>query len=304
LRTYSYAEVAQRCDVRALAQEMGRAYRTGVCARMVVPQRETVSLPAPPSAFLSMPAVSADLGLYVNKVATIFARPPGDARPTVTAVVLVFSAQTGDLVAALDGNALTSVKCAAVTALVTDACAEPRAAVLAIVGSGVQARQQYAGVTAVRDITEVRVHARSAEHRRRFADELRAQAQGARRIVEVDSLEAAIDGADVVGTATAANRPLGAFAHLAPHAHVNCMGGHTTESRELPLELLRSTQLIVEHVPTAVAEAGSVHDQAADIAAMLAMDPARLRERRTIFSSTGHAALDVVAAAHVLARAA
>jgi ornithine cyclodeaminase len=302
LRTYSYAAVAQHCDVRALAAEMGDAYRSGICERMLVPQRETMSLPAPPSAYVSMPAVSAELGIYVNKVGTIFARPAESSRPAVNAVVVVFSTQTGDFIAALDGNALTGVKCAAVTALVTDACAAPGASVLAIIGSGVQARQQYAGVTAVRDITEVRIHARTARHRKAFADEIRAAAGGSVNVVEVDSLEAAIDHADIVGTATAATQPLGAFASLAPHVHVNCMGGHTAVSRELPLELLRSSQLIVEHVPTAVEEAGPVHRDAADIAAMLRMDAAALRERRTIFSSTGHAALDVVAAAHVLER--
>jgi ornithine cyclodeaminase/alanine dehydrogenase-like protein (mu-crystallin family) len=57
-------------------------------------------------------------------------------------------------------------------------------------------------------------------------------------------------------------------------------------------------------VPTAVAEAGPLHRGAADLAAMLGMDRARLRERLTVFSSTGHAALDVLTAAHVLARVA
>jgi ornithine cyclodeaminase len=303
LRAYSAAEIFERCDVRSLAAEMEAAYRDGVCARMRVPQRETVFLDSPRSAYLSMPAVSPEVGLYLNKVATIFARPAGDARPTVNAVALAFSTRDGAPIGSLDGNALTAVKCAAVTALVTDVCAPVAAAVLAIAGSGVQARQQYAGVSAVRDIREVRIHARNATRRRRFADELRATA-AAPRVVETDSLEAALDGADVIGTATASSEPLGTFANLAPHAHVNCMGGHTTASRELPLDVLNRAQLIVEHVPTAVAEAGPVHRAAADLAAMLGLDRARLRERLTVFSSTGHAALDVLTAAHILGRVA
>jgi ornithine cyclodeaminase len=120
------------------------------------------------------------------------------------------------------------------------------------------------------------------------------------RIAPCESLDEAARDADVIGTATASTTPLASFSALSPGVHINCMGGHTTASRELPLELLRSSTLIVEHVPTAVAEAGPVHAHAISLGELVNQDPAALRTRRTVFSSTGHAVLDLITTAHLL----
>jgi ornithine cyclodeaminase/alanine dehydrogenase-like protein (mu-crystallin family) len=201
----------------------------------------------------------------------------------------------------LDGAALTELKCAAVSALVTDYCAVPEAKALAIVGAGVQARQQFRGVCSVRAIEEIRLHARNPAKRRELADEIRSGGH-ALRVIEAESLEHAIAGADVVGTATAACTPLGEFRSLSASVHINCMGGHTETSRELPAALLESSLLVVEDVPTAVAEAGTLHRRALELDQLPGLAPDVLRKQRTVFSSTGHAFLDLIATAHVLRR--
>lgn len=299
-----YDDLAGRGDLARLVRELELALKEGQHERMQVPMREVVAQDEPRAAFVSMPAVSRHLGIYVDKIATIFERAPGDPRPTVTAVVAVFSARTGELLALLDGAAVTELKCAAASALVTDACAREDARVLAIAGAGAQARVQAVAVCAVRPIEEIRVWARRPARAAGFAAELRGIVErGANRAVRVTpcaSLDEAARGADVIGTATASKTPLASFAALSPGVHINCMGGHTPTSRELPLELLRSSTLVVEHVPTAVAEAGPVHAGALALGALVAQDRAALRARRTVFSSTGHASLDVITTAHLL----
>jgi ornithine cyclodeaminase len=93
---------------------------------------------------------------------------------------------------------------------------------------------------------------------------------------------------------------LARFSDLLPGVHINCMGGHTVESREVPLELLRASTLIVEDLPTAIAEAGEVHANAITLGQLVQGDSGPLRAVRTIFSSTGHAFLDVITTAHLL----
>lgn len=301
---YRHEVVARHGNLERLVRELEIALKEGHHERMQVPRREIVALDEPRAAFVSMPAVSGHLGIYINKVATIFERGPGDSRPTVNAVVAAFSARTGELRALLDGAAVTNLKCAAVSALVTDLCARNDARVLVIAGAGVQARQQAVAVCAVRRIEEIRVWARSFARAASFAAELRGSVgRGAGRellITPCESLDEAVRDADVIGTATASNTPLASFAVLSPDVHINCMGGHTTASRELPVELLRSSTLIVEHVPTAVAEAGAVHAGAVSLGALVTQYPAALRTRRTVFSSTGHAFLDAITTAHLL----
>ncbi|MEU4204872.1 ornithine cyclodeaminase family protein [Streptomyces sp. NPDC045470] len=283
-------------DVTAVAALMRKSLRSGAVGRMSVPLRQVVD-EGHGTRFLSMPAVSTDLALCVNKTATITDGPG----PTVTSVVTVFSARTGDLVGVLDGAAVTNLKCAAVTALVTDRCAARAAGVLAIVGSGVQAWQQFLGVSAVRDITEVRVHSRSREHAEALCERIR-RANGTVRTEVSATAREATEAADVISTATTSVQPLPIAPELPEHVHINCMGAHTTESRELSRSLLAAATLVVEDIEIAVAEAGDIHRTAIGLESLESGRHTGLEDRPTVFSSTGHASLDLITCAHLVAQ--
>lgn len=285
--------------IRSVAAELRAGLRSGAVRRMLVPPRETVT-DAAGTKFISMPAVSADYDLYVNKTATIV--PPGapGSAATVSSVVPMFSVSTGRFLGVLDGTTVTNVKCAAVTALVTDRCAAPDAPVLGIIGSGVQARQQFLGVSAVRAVAEVRIHSRRADRAARFAREVEAlAARDGRpvRTVVCDTAEQASRGVDVLATATTSTVPLPLSTELAEHVHINCMGAHTVDSRELPAELLRTSLLIVEDRRTALAEAGPLHAAAVELDQLETVATDDCRARRTVFSSTGCAYLDLITCA-------
>ncbi|MFJ2863081.1 ornithine cyclodeaminase family protein [Kitasatospora sp. NPDC087314] len=280
-------------DVRAVAELMRTGLRSGAVRRMAVPLRQVVE-DEQGAKFLAMPAVSGDFGLYISKTATITDGPG----PTVTSVVPVFSTSTGDLLEVLDGAAVTNLKCAAVTAVVTDRCAAPDGSVLGIVGSGVQAWQQYLGVAAVREITQVRVHSRTTANAEALCERIRAA--GAARAVVCASAEEATAGADVVSTATTSVLPLPISTDLPEHVHINCMGAHTTQSRELPHTLLAAVTVVVEDIGIAVAEAGEIHRTAIDLASLESGEHTGLDARPTVFSSTGHASLDLITCAHLV----
>ena len=282
--------------IRSLAAEMRAALRGGAVRRMIVPPRETAQ-DAAGTKFISMPAVSPDYDLYINKVATIV--PPGRGQ-AVTSVVPVFSASSGRYLGALDGAAVTNLKCAAVTALVTDRCAAAASGVLGIIGSGVQARQQYLGVSAVRDVGEVRVFSPDAGHAAAFAADITAMAPV--RVVVCGSAAEASRDVDILVTATTSSGPLPISRRLPGHVHVNCLGAHTVRSRELAEDLLRTSVLIVEDRPTAIAEAGPVHAAALELDALEGPAAAGLGGQRTVFSSTGCAYLDLITCAYLITR--
>jgi ornithine cyclodeaminase/alanine dehydrogenase-like protein (mu-crystallin family) len=263
---------ANLADIRALAGQMAAALRSGAVRRMIVPPRETAQ-DAAGTKFISMPAVSPDFDLYINKVATIV--PPG-AGPTVTSVVPVFSASRGSYLGTLDGALVTNLKCAAVTALVTDRCAAK--------GS------------------EVRVFSPNHEHAAGFADFVGAASGGAAPVCVAvcGSAADASRDVDILVTATVSSDPLPVSRQLRGHVHVNCVGAHTVRSRELPLDLLTSSVLIVEDRPTAIAEAGPVHSTAFELDALDTPAAAGFDERRTVFSSTGCAYLDLITCAYLV----
>lgn len=281
--------------VRSIADEFRIGLRGGAVRRMIVPPRVAVQDGAG-SLFVSMPAVSPDFDLYINKVATIVSSS-GDGA-TITAMVPIFAVSTGRFLGTLDGVGVTNLKCAAVTALVTDRCAAPDSRVLGVIGAGVQARQQVLGVTAVRDIREIRVHSRSAARAAAFAAEVEAQTGAA--VVVCTSAADASAGVDVLSTATTSAQPLPISTELPGHVHINCMGAHTVAARELTAELLTSSALIVEDRATAIAEAGALHSAAVELDALDTPATDGYAGQRTVFSSTGCAYLDLMTCAHLV----
>src|SRR5207249_9380202 len=114
------------------------------------------------------------------------------------AMILLFRPETGEPLVTMDGRLITEMRTAAVSAVATDALARADASVLAILGSGVQARSHLAALRIVRTFREVRVW--SPRNAPAFA-----QRHGVKAVA---SAADAVRGADVVVVATSATTPL------------------------------------------------------------------------------------------------
>lgn len=296
---FDYQSVVEHTDLRRLSFDLIASFRSGDKKEISTPDRGLMFQHDPEAVFVSMPAASSKYGLYINKVASIFERQPCDPLDTIQALVIAFSAKNGLPIALLDGSAITNIKCAAVSAAVTELCAIKTAKTLAIIGSGVQARQQVAGVLAVRDIETIILNGRTRNHVECFADEIKAQHRHINIVIE-DDIDKAINHADIVSTTTTSVQPLTAFDGLLPHVHINCMGGHTEHSREVPNSLLESYLVVVEDIKTAIDEAGLAHQSAIELSELARKDVDVIRKQATIFSSTGHSSLDLITTSHVL----
>ena len=151
-----------------------------------------------------MPAAG-EVGMGV-KLVTFY---PGNAErglPTHLAMILLFRPETGEPLAVMDGRLITEIRTAA-SAVATKAMAAPGAAVLAVLGTGVQARVHIEALRLVRDFREVRIWGRSREKAVQLAAEVGA--------VAAPSAEAAVRDADVVVTATSSMEPVTRWAGAA-----------------------------------------------------------------------------------------
>ena len=131
----------------------------------------------------AMPAYVGGIDVLAAKLVSLFPGNAGSSLPTHQAVVLVFDARTGQPMALLDGTTITEARTAAGSALSTDLLARPDAAVLAILGTGAQARAHAEAVVRVRPFRQLRIYGRRPE----AAEELargarwRARRRGRRR---------------------------------------------------------------------------------------------------------------------------
>ena len=131
---------------------MDGAFRAWAAGGVQQPLRAVVPLPT--GIFFVMPAV---MGPFAGvKTLTHLPANAGAGRPVIQGMVILFDASTGEPRALLDAASLTAIRTAAVSALATRHMARDDAHVLAILGSGVQARTHLDAISTVRDIREVR----------------------------------------------------------------------------------------------------------------------------------------------------
>jgi ornithine cyclodeaminase/alanine dehydrogenase-like protein (mu-crystallin family) len=208
---------------------------------------------------------------------------------------LLFHAETAKPLACFEANHLGQIRTGAASGYATDVLARPDAQVLAIIGSGFQARTQLEAMRAVRDLKEVRVWSRSEEKRRAFAAETGSHATG--------TAEEAVRGADIVVTATWSKDPVIEAAWIAPGTHINAMGSNQAQRRELPSDLIAKADLIaVDTIEAGKVESGDLLLAPVDWNDPRIVDLAKVERRPegnpiTIFKSNGLGVEDVAAAA-------
>jgi alanine dehydrogenase len=251
-----------------------------------------------------MPGYVPSLGALTAKLVTLFPRNADGPLPTHQALLGAFDPETGEPVAVMDATAITELRTAAGSALSVRLLARDDARVLAIAGTGVQARAHARAVPLVRDIGELRVAGRSAAKADILVDELRSEGLPARAA----SFEDAVRGADVVCATTHAREPVIRREWLAPGVHVTSVG-YNPAGRELDAATMEDALVVVESRSTALAPppagANEVTRVDAEIGELVAgTHPGRTgSEQITVYKSVGVAVQDAAAAALVLARA-
>ncbi len=289
------AAVSRLLRMEEVIPVMERALADFSSGRVVQPMRVMVPV-AEHQGFLGlMPAYYAADALGVKLVAFY---PQNRGIPTHHATILLFKPETGEPLASMDGRLITEVRTAAVSAVATKHLARPEASVLAIIGSGVQARSHLEALRLIRGFEEVRVWSphNAAAFARRFA------------VRAVASAEEAVRGADVVVTATTSKTPVLSGAWLSPGVHINAVGAPRPDWRELDDETLRRARVYVDSREAALKESGDVIAAGRIFAELgevvTGAKPAReSAEEVTLFKSLGLAVEDVATAALIYRKA-
>ncbi|WP_329264165.1 NAD(P)-binding domain-containing protein [Streptomyces sp. NBC_01478] len=249
-----------------------------------------------------MPGYVSGLGLAA-KLVSVFAVPGRTGGSAHRGVVALFDEHDGRPLALMDAEPVTAVRTAAVATIAMRALARPHPDRIAVLGTGVQARAQVE-LLATFD-ADAPLVVGGQDPARRLA-ELHPSASAG-------SVEEAARGADVVFCCTSVREPVLDPSWPAKGAHIGSVGG--SHGHELAPDTVRAGSLFVEW-PGAAASAppAGAHELQGIPSHRITLlgsvldgrhpgrrEPAEL----TVFKSTGHAALDVAAAAvvHDVARA-
>jgi ornithine cyclodeaminase len=234
--------------------------------------------------------------------------------PTHLATIVLLDPETGALLALMDGRYITEARTAAVSAVSVQHLARDDARVLAIIGSGVQARSHLEAISRVRDLSDVRVWSPNRAHVDAFLAEMRPRSRAL--MVAAPGARAAVDEADIVVLVTSAQEPVVHSEWIADGAHVCAVGACRPAQREMDAALVARADLYVDSREAALVEAGDIvlavqegATSASHIKAELgevvggSAEGRRSQHRVTIFKSLGLAVEDVAAAHLVYERA-
>jgi ornithine cyclodeaminase len=309
----SRADVVPMLDPDALRRAVAGAMADVSAGRVSMPNR-VAALVAERDGFLgAMPAFLPSADALTTKLVSLF--PRNRDRPTHQAVLVAFDAATGTPVALMDGTEITAARTGAGSALSAELLAREDARVLAVLGTGVQARTHARAVSRVRAFERILVAGRD----RSKADALAEEVRGAvtMPVEVVDTFEDAVRAADVVSATTHADAPVVRWSSLRPGTHVTSVGFNASGLGEVDAETVVGSTVFVESREAALAptpagaveliramadgliDAGHVRAEIGEVVSGSA--PGRTSEDEvTLYKSVGVAAQDAAAAAIVL----
>ena len=281
-------QVRRHLRMGDLIPAMEKALIDFSAGKVTQPVRSVITVDPPGGFFGMMPALTPD-GLGI-KIVTFYASNAERGLPTHMATIFLVDPKTGTPIAIMDGRLITEMRTAAVSAAATKLLAPRDAKILAILGSGVQARSHVEALRLVRNFEEIRVWSPTREHADQFAKEISAKTMSA---------EEAVRGADVVVSVTNSKTPVLKGSWLKPGCHVNAIGACRPDWRELDNDAMANV-VFVDSREAAMKESGDVILSGATIYAELGEAltgkvPSRANET-TIFKSLGMAVEDLAAA--------
>ena len=222
-------------------------------------------------------------------------------------MIMLYDFESGQLLACIEAGRLGQIRTGAASGLATKYMAKENASMVAVFGSGFQARTQLEAVCVARNITRAKVYSRRQERREEFANLMSERLS--LEVTAVDSPQDCIADADVVVTITSARDPVFEGAGLAPGAHVNAAGGNHWQRREVDEDTVtRADVIVVDDVDQAKAECGDLlwleargsfrWDMAHELQEVVAgrVNGRPSSESITLFESMGVALEDIAAA--------
>lgn len=203
-----------------------------------------------------MPAFIAQPAALGTKLVSVYHSNAERGLPSHLATIVLHDPDTGALRAILDGRYITEARTAAVSAASAKHLAREDARVLAIVGSGVQARSHLDALTRVRSFDEIRIWGRHVGRVTALLNDAPPHARA--RLVAAESVEAAVTGADVIALVTASREPVLRRPWVRDGAHICAVGACRPDQREMETAVVRDARVFVDSRTGAVAEAGDL----------------------------------------------
>lgn len=300
-------EVARLAPYPALIDSLAKGLRETIES----PPRSHFNPNHDASAVLIMPAWKPN-GIMGTKIVSIWPENNARGKSAVSAVYLLTSCEDGSTLAVIDGTELTLRRTAAAAALAARILARPNSKRLAVLGTGALSAHMAMAHHSQFDLSETTVWGRQLDKAQAVVDQLARLGITARASID---LQSTLADTNIVATVTTATQPFIRTEWVRPGTHLGLIGAFTADMAEAQPQLLSKVRLFADTREGVLQKGGEVlqalragliaeTDVRAELADLVASDaPATWRSSAqdiTVFKAVGFAALDLIAAEHVL----
>jgi alanine dehydrogenase len=309
------ADVEKVLTMREAIDAVEEGFRQLALGGVTMPQRTAIRIPEHRGLHLAMPAHIGGSGgaggALATKIVTVY--PDNPTRfdlPTTIGTLLLNDPRSGALLSIMDAGFLTAMRTGAVSGVASKVLAREDASIAGIFGAGVMARTQLRAVCEVRKILRAVVHDPNVEAATRYSKEMSAVL--GIPVEPVGNPKDVLD-ADIVCAASSSKTPVFEGSWLRPGTHINGVGAHSPDAREIDGEAIRRSKVVTDFLPACLAEAGDLilaikegsfraEQVHADLGEILAGSKTgrQSAEEITLFKSVGLAVQDAATAARVL----
>ncbi len=305
-------EVKSVMDMHSDMQVVERAFRQHGLGRVQMPPKSYLYYTAYNGDLRTMPAYLEEENITGVKIVNVHPGNPDRGLPTVMALIILISPETGAPVAIMDGTYLTDIRTGAAGGIAAKYLARKDSKVIGIIGVGNQAKTQLEALVEVFEPELVRITSRTKESCERFILEMAGVTPCEIRYEE--SIEK-VCNCDILVTTTPTRKPIVKAQWIKEGTHINAIGADAVGKEELDPELLIRSKIVVDDIVQALHSGevnvplskhyiseNDIHAQLGEV--ITGLKPGRTSEEEiTIFDSTGLAIQDVASAHLVYERA-
>jgi len=251
-------EIESILTMKETIEIVEEAFKQFALKNVVMPLRTYLDIQQFDGSFLTMPAyIGGNMNSLGLKVVTVYKQNPiKHGLPTILATIQLHDPKTGKLLALMDGTYITAMRTGAVVGVATKYLANKDAKIVGLFGAGVQGESCILAIKEVRNIELIKVYDIIPSKSKTFCKEIVEKIEV--KAIPVNKPEEVIQDSDIIITATTSKTPVFNGELLKKGMHINAIGAHTPETRELDEITIKKSKIVVDSKEAALKEAGDI----------------------------------------------
>ena len=241
-------EVESLLDMKGTLKVVEEAFRQHGLKKVQMPSKLYLYFKKHNGDLRTMPAYLEEPDITGVKIVNVHPDNPKKGLPTVMALVILNSTETGAPVAIMDGTYLTDMRTGAAGGVAVKYLARKNAKTIGFVGTGNQARTQLLAINEIIDIQEIKATSTSEKQTNAFKDDMELQIEC--EITAKKTIKEVCD-CDILVTTTPSRAPIVMDEWIPEGIHINAIGADAPGKEELDPVILKRAKVVVDDIPQA-----------------------------------------------------